>query len=88
MQTIQFNTGRKYTADGQIITATLHDDGVVTFMDHSRGIDGEFKLGQHCSFNQTEVMHWYDSGMAQGTRRSFADGMYQDGCNARSGASK
>jgi hypothetical protein len=61
----------------------LHDDGVVTFMDHSRGVDGQIKLGLHCSFDQTEVMHWYDSGMAQGTTRSFADGMYKEGCNAR-----
>ena len=84
MKTIKFNTGRKYTAKGQRITATLHDDGVVTFFDHDRGIDGMFKLGQHCSFNETEVMHWYDSGNAHSTRRSWADGMQRDGCNARS----
>lgn len=60
--TIRFNTGRRYAAEGQLVVATLHDDGVVTFMDHSRGVDGEFRLGKHCSFNQTEVMHWYDSG--------------------------
>jgi hypothetical protein len=83
MQTIRFNTGRKYTADGQQITATLHDDGVVTFMDHSRGVDGEFKLGVHCQFNQTEVMRWYDSGMAQCSRRSWEDGMLTSGCNSK-----
>jgi hypothetical protein len=83
MQTIKFNTGRKYTAEGQFIVATLHDDGVVTFMDHSRGVDGQFVLGQHCSFNQTEVMHWYDSSTARGTSRSWADGMMRDGVNAR-----
>lgn len=82
-KTIEFNTGRKYAADGQIIKATLHDDGVVTFFDHSRKVDGEFKLGQHCSFNQTEVMHWYDSGSAQGTQRSWSDGMMHGGCNTR-----
>jgi hypothetical protein len=83
-KTIEFNTGRKYTAEGQFIKATLHDDGVVTFMDHSRSVDGQFKLGLHCSFNQTEVMHWYDSGTAHGTQRSRADGLYRGGCNARS----
>jgi hypothetical protein len=84
MQTITFNTGRKYTARGQRIVATLHDDGVVTFMDHDRNVDGEFKLGQHCQFNQTEVLHWYDSGMARNSRRSWADGMMRDGVNSSS----
>jgi hypothetical protein len=38
METISFNTGRRYTAEGQFIVATLHDDKVVTFFDHSRGV--------------------------------------------------
>jgi len=83
MKTIEFNTGRRYTAEGQFIKATLHDDGVVTFFDHSRSIDGTFKLGKHCSFDQTEVMHWYDAGQAQGDQRSWADGMLRGGCNTR-----
>lgn len=83
MKTIQFNTGRQYTAEGQVIVATLHDDGVVTFMDHSRSVDGQFKLGLHCQFNETEVMHWYDSGTAGASRRSWEDGMLRTGCNAR-----
>ena len=83
MKTIQFNTGRLYTKEGQVIVATLHDDGVVTFMDHSRGVDGQFTLGLHCSFNEIEVMHWYDSGTARSTRRSWADGMLRGGCNTR-----
>lgn len=82
MKTLHFNTGRKYQADGQRITATLHDDGVVTFMDHSRGVDGEFKLGRHCSFNEMEIMNWYDAGAAQGSQRSWMDGMQQEGCNS------
>ncbi len=81
-QTITFNTGRKYTAQGQQITATLHDDGVVTFWDHSRMVDGQFTLGPHCQFNQAEVMHWYDAGKAPGTVRSHADGMRRGGCNS------
>jgi hypothetical protein len=79
--TIKFNTGRKYTQFGQRITATLHDDGVVTFFDHDRQVDGQFVLPRLASFNQTEVMHWYDSGTANGTQRSWADGMLRDGCN-------
>jgi hypothetical protein len=82
MQTITFNTGRKYTAEGQVITATLHDDGVVTFFDHSRMIDGEFKL---CGsrFDQSVVMRAYDNNIAKNTMRSWQDGMLRDGCNIR-----
>jgi hypothetical protein len=80
-KTIMFNTGRKYSQFGQRITATLHDDGVVTFFDHDRQIDGWFKLGRYCSFNQTEVMHWYDAGKTDGNPRSWADGMLRGGCN-------
>ena len=81
-KTISFNTGRKYTAEGQFIVATLHDDGVVTFMDHSRSVYGEFKL---CGsrFDQSVVMHAYDNNIAEGTARSFADGMYRNSCNRR-----
>jgi hypothetical protein len=82
MQTIHFNTGRLYTANGQRVTATLHEDGTVTFFDHDRMIDGQFTLGLHCQFNQVEVMHWYDSGMTCGTKRSWQDGMLKGGCNA------
>ena len=35
-KTIQFNTKRLYTASGQRIIATLHDDNVVTFHDVDR----------------------------------------------------
>ena len=83
MKTIHFNTGRKYTANGQRVTATLHDDGVVTFFDHDRSIDGQFELGLHCSFNKTEVMHWYDSGTAHNTTRSWQDGMTRGGVNSK-----
>lgn len=87
MKTICFNTGRLYQADGQRITATLHDDGVVTFQDHSRGLGGGFRLGQHCQFNQTEVMHWYDANQychdTEINRRAYVDGMQRGGCNTR-----
>jgi hypothetical protein len=83
MQTIKFNTGRKYTAEGQFIVATLHDDGVVTFMDHSRGVDGQFTMNNPAFFSEHVIVGKYDRGEAQGTSRSWADGMMRDGVNAR-----
>lgn len=80
MKTIHFNTGRLYTVDGQRITATLHDDGVVTFMDHSRGIDGEFQI-LNLPFNRDTVMSVYDHNLLGRSQRSWADGMLRDGCN-------
>lgn len=81
MKTITFNTGRKYTANGQRITATLHADRVVTFHDHDRMIDGEFKL---CGdrFDQAVVLHAYDRNIASNTRRSWVDAFQVGGCNA------
>lgn len=81
MKTITFNTGRKYTAHGQRIVATLHDDGVVTFFDHDRNVDGEFPLSQWQELTQQLVMDWYDHGRAPNTRRSWADGMMRGGVN-------
>ena len=83
MKTIKFNTGRKYTAEGQFIVATLHDDGVVTFMDHSRGVDGQFQMNNPKLFCEAVVVGAYDRGDAQGSQRSWADGMMKGGCNAR-----
>jgi hypothetical protein len=83
MKTIEFNTGRLYTAEGQFIKATLHDDGVVTFMDHSRGVDGEFIPTPGIPFDQQLVMYWYDSGEARNSQRSWSDGMMRGGCNTR-----
>jgi hypothetical protein len=81
MKTITFNTQRKYAAHGQIITATLHDDGVVTFMDHTRMIDGSYdSLGE--TFNAAQVMRAYDSSCNLDRARSFADGMNRDGVNS------
>lgn len=82
-KTIEFNTGRKYTTEGQFIKATLHDDGIVTFMDHSRGIDGQFQMNNPKLFCETIVLSKYDHGEAQGSSRSWADGMMRNGCNAR-----
>ena len=84
MKTISFNTGRKYTAAGQRITATLHDDQTVTFWDHDRMIDGEFKLGEgkYYRFTSQTVLAAYDAGDARGSTRSHRDGMMTGGCNA------
>jgi len=81
-KTIHFNTGRQYSSHGQQITATLHDDGAVTFWDHTRMVDGEFKLGLHCSFDRNEVMNAYDHNISKNTTRSHEDGMQRGGCNA------
>lgn len=88
-KTIAFNTGRQYTAEGQYIVATLHADGTVTFMDHSRSIDGAFAWGtaylDHFDARelQAEVMHRYDHGDYASTADSRANGLYSGGCNTR-----
>ena len=90
-KTIRFNTGRKYTADGQIIIATLHDDGVATFHDTSRMITGEFAYGtaylDHFDAREfeREVMHRYDHYEAPQTSRSWNDGMMSGACNTHGG---
>jgi hypothetical protein len=80
-RTIYFNTGRKYSLHGQRITATCRDNKVVTFFDHDRHIDGEFELPKHCSFDATEVLHWYDSNRYEATMLSREDGLMKGGCN-------
>lgn len=80
-KTIEFNTGRRYTSAGQLITATLHDDGVVTFMDHSRMIDGEFPMPEFSTFGDRLVMQMYDNGRYIASKRSRDDGMMRGGCN-------
>jgi hypothetical protein len=85
MQTIHFNTRRAYTSKGQRITATWHDDGVVTFYDHDRMIDGEFprkRLLPTQELTSDFVMRVYDANQFTGTLRSRQDGMMRNGCNA------
>lgn len=83
-KTIEFNTGRMYGPEGQFIKATLHEDGVCTFMDHSRGIDGEFPYpGQPLS--ESGVMAGYDGNRYASTQRSRKDGTSYTGCNKRVG---
>jgi len=81
-KTIHFNTGRLYTAAGQRITATLHDDEITTFYDHDRIIDGELNSVGSLLFD-FEVMDWYDRGFWRSTQRSREDGLYVGGCNSK-----
>lgn len=82
MNSIEFNTGRRYTANGQLIRATLHDDGVITFMDHGRHIDGQFgPITPPQPLTQNLVMAAYDNGHYGSTKRSSDDGMRTGGCN-------
>ena len=81
--TIHFNTGRKYTVHGQRITATLHDDGIVTFWDHDRQVDGQYTAPEGVPFTQQGVMAAYDNYAAPGSIRSYEDGLQRGGCNTQ-----
>lgn len=87
--TIQFNTGRKYTAEGQIITATLYADGVVTFMDHSRMISGELVRQFPADTPRADMQGIVDTHYMTGdyirTKRADHDGMMKGGRNTRDG---
>jgi len=45
MNTIKFNTGRGYSANGQTIIARLLENGEVVFVDLARNINGRITLG-------------------------------------------
>lgn len=83
MKTITFNTERKYTTRGQVITATLHDNGVITFMDHSRMISGEIAASEfHTAESiQRHTMRAYDNNGYQESKLSREHGMMKGGCN-------
>jgi len=79
--TIHFNTGRLYTAHKQRITATQHDDGVITFMDHDRMIPGELVWGR--AFTAVAILAAYDANAYKNTTRAMNDGMMRGGCNTQ-----
>jgi hypothetical protein len=90
MNTIRFNTGRKYTAAGQRIVATYRphneaedEGGTVTFFDHDRMVHGEFDIPTEMLFTPREIMDAYDHGRANNTPRAWADGMQRGGCNTK-----
>lgn len=67
MKPVTFNTGRQYTAEGQIITAAVQEDGSIIFNDHSRGIWGklahnEDDLKKSWRSLQQFVLWSYDQG--------------------------
>lgn len=85
-KTIVFNTGRKYTDLGQIIAATWHDDEIVTFFDHSRGITGQLHvtIPNDPLFTddlKSHVMSCYDGMRYANTARAWEDGMASRGPN-------
>jgi hypothetical protein len=65
---ITFNTGRQYTALGQVITAELLDDRVL-FKDHSRLICGEIReaFPLHMTRDPAPIARWvmqrYDNNL-------------------------
>ena len=67
MKTV-FNTGRHYTEQGQIIAA-VYRDGIVSFYDVSRCVDGSFEP-ETPIVNEAELqsllMHRYDHGDYKG----------------------
>jgi hypothetical protein len=60
MKTLQFNTKREYTTDGQRIAATQLDSGHVVMVDIDRHIDILFPVG--VELTQTDIMQAYDHG--------------------------
>lgn len=84
-KSIHFNTGRLYSVHGQRITATLHDDGIVTFFDHDRMVHGEFNAvyPTDVTFNARSVMTVYDAGAHRNSTRAWTDGMQRGGCNSK-----
>lgn len=68
METFTFNTGRPYTAQGQIIRAAQLENGRIIFADMSRGIDGILPEGTELS--QSSIMRAYDAGCYQWAREA------------------
>lgn len=54
---IEWNTGRKYTEEGQYIRATIRD-GIAVFCDCSRGIYGQIS---DCELSRSAIMSAYDA---------------------------
>jgi hypothetical protein len=58
MQTLKFNTGREYSANGQRVIATQLDTGNIVLLDIDRHIDLMLLAG--VGFNEREIMQAYD----------------------------
>ena len=75
IKTITFKTGRIYDFEQEIV-ATSYDDGVVTFADASRRIEGEFMVvneNLRPLISEKTIMGRYDRGEYDSTRRSSND---------------
>lgn len=55
---MKWNTGRQYSADGQIIEAVQYGRDVM-FIDRTRNICGSF---DSCKLDKREIMRRYDAG--------------------------
>lgn len=80
LKTIHFNSGRAYSPGGQHISATLWSDGIITFHDHTRMIDGELDFLADWEVSTEElrpaiVLGFYDRGQYFATERSGRDAM-------------
>ena len=87
METIAFNTGRKYAAFGQPISAAFDAaSGAIAFVDHARLIEGV--LRDRTRFSQAAVMAAYDAGRYDMPRAAdmplinAARAAYVEGANA------
>jgi len=73
MKTIHWTAERPFEDDDQRMTATLHDDGAVTFHDHSRRVAG--LVGFADEFTPEKVMILYDRGAYASPLRADQDAM-------------
>lgn len=48
-----FNTGRRYSEEGQVITVSLREDGSALFHDHSRGVAGRLSHPASAALSHT-----------------------------------
>lgn len=75
---IQFNTGRLYTAEGQVIRAVFNQEAeVIHFADFSRACNGTIQAPSHTTFRTPGglaqfVMSHYDRGEYWNSTESWA----------------
>ena len=73
-KTIQFNTGREYQPEGQLISAVVvaekEDRGLVLMVDHSRDLDYLYELDAD-NFTQSGIMAKYDESNSEVSSESL-----------------
>ena len=79
--TLAFNTGRKYAANGQPITAVRDPaTGDVAFVDHARMIEGVIRDVSPAFFTRAVILAAYDAGryeMPRGADRPLVSAVWQ-----------